>query len=53
MANWKEEYMVSLKGAEMNNPVNMELVQTCMSAQFLDSRHGHKQTNSKLRLPNG
>lgn len=30
MANWREEYLTSLKGSEMNHPVNMELVQTCM-----------------------
>ncbi|KAM3511349.1 hypothetical protein MY11210_005022 [Beauveria gryllotalpidicola] len=29
MPNWREEYLVSLKESEMNNPVNMELVQTC------------------------
>ncbi|KAM3495409.1 hypothetical protein MY3957_001220 [Beauveria namnaoensis] len=29
MSNWREEYLVSLKESEINNPVNMELVQTC------------------------
>ncbi|KAJ3476693.1 hypothetical protein NLG97_g9041 [Lecanicillium saksenae] len=29
MPSWREEYLTSLKGSEMNNPVNMELVQTC------------------------
>ncbi|KAF1739259.1 Autophagy protein 16 [Beauveria bassiana] len=28
MSNWREEYLVSLKESEINNPVNMELVQT-------------------------
>ncbi len=29
MPNWKDEYLSSLRESEMNNPVNMELVQTC------------------------
>lgn len=37
MPNWKEEYFTSLKGAEMNSPVNMELVQTCMCCSPLSN----------------
>lgn len=29
MSKWKEEYAISLQDVELNNPVNMELVQTC------------------------
>ncbi|KAF5000720.1 hypothetical protein FGRMN_1561 [Fusarium graminum] len=29
MPNWREEYLSSIKDAELNNPVNMELVQSC------------------------
>ncbi|QPG95607.1 atg16-like protein [Epichloe festucae Fl1] len=29
MPSWREEYLASLKDAELQNPVNMELVQTC------------------------
>ncbi|KAF7545546.1 hypothetical protein G7046_g9537 [Stylonectria norvegica] len=29
MSNWREHYLSSLKDAELSNPVNMELVQTC------------------------
>ena len=29
MANWREEYLSSLKDKELSNPVNMELVQAC------------------------
>lgn len=29
MPNWRDEYLSSLKDAELSNPVNMELVQTC------------------------
>ncbi|KAH7308156.1 autophagy-related protein 16 [Stachybotrys elegans] len=27
--NWKEEYLSSFKDAELRNPVNLELIQTC------------------------
>ncbi|KAM0561563.1 hypothetical protein ACHAPJ_003447 [Fusarium lateritium] len=29
MPNWRDQYLSSIKDAELNNPVNMELVQTC------------------------
>ncbi|OAA38355.1 Autophagy-related protein 16 [Metarhizium rileyi] len=29
MPNWKDEYLSSLRDAELQNPVNMELIQTC------------------------
>ncbi|KAI9148011.1 Autophagy 16 [Paramyrothecium foliicola] len=29
MPNWKDEYLSSLKNAELSNPVNMDLVQIC------------------------
>ncbi|KPM34716.1 hypothetical protein AK830_g11857 [Neonectria ditissima] len=29
MPNWREQYLSSLKDAELSNPVNMDLVQTC------------------------
>ncbi|KAM0352446.1 hypothetical protein ACHAPU_002113 [Fusarium lateritium] len=29
MPNWRDEYLSSIKDAELNNPVNMELVQSC------------------------
>ncbi|KAG6039855.1 hypothetical protein E4U41_001965 [Claviceps citrina] len=29
MPNWREEYLTSLRDAELQNPVNQELVQTC------------------------
>ncbi|KID87414.1 Autophagy-related protein 16 [Metarhizium guizhouense ARSEF 977] len=29
MPNWRDEYLSSLKDAKLQNPVNMELVQTC------------------------
>ncbi|KAM5353848.1 hypothetical protein ACJ41O_000498 [Fusarium nematophilum] len=29
MPNWRDQYLSSLKDAELSNPVNMELVQTC------------------------
>jgi hypothetical protein len=29
--DWREEYAASLKDVELNNPVNMDLVQTCPS----------------------
>lgn len=39
MPNWKDEYLGSLKGAELNNPVNMELVQTCNSPSLSSPSH--------------
>ncbi|KAK2592559.1 autophagy protein 16, interacts with Atg12p-Atg5p [Conoideocrella luteorostrata] len=35
MPNWREEYLTSLKDAELQNPVNMELVQTCWCLSML------------------
>lgn len=29
LTDWREEYAASLEDVEINNPVNMELVQTC------------------------
>ncbi|KAH6969043.1 autophagy-related protein 16 [Fusarium avenaceum] len=29
MPNWRDEYLSSIKDVELNNPVNMELVQSC------------------------
>ncbi|KAF5663995.1 Autophagy 16 [Fusarium denticulatum] len=29
MPNWRDQYLSSIKDAELNNPVNMELVQAC------------------------
>ncbi|KAH8669937.1 autophagy-related protein 16 [Ilyonectria robusta] len=29
MPNWRDQYLSSLKDAELSNPVNMDLVQTC------------------------
>ncbi|KAF4458167.1 hypothetical protein F53441_18 [Fusarium austroafricanum] len=29
MPNWRDQYLSSIKDAELSNPVNMELVQTC------------------------
>ncbi|KAF4506340.1 hypothetical protein G6O67_006436 [Ophiocordyceps sinensis] len=29
MPDWRDEYLSSIKDAELNNPVNMELVQAC------------------------
>lgn len=27
--NWRDQYLSGIKDAELNNPVNMELIQTC------------------------
>ncbi|KAF5614346.1 Autophagy 16 [Fusarium subglutinans] len=29
MPNWRDQYLLSIKDAELSNPVNMELVQAC------------------------
>ena len=29
MPNWRDQYLSGIKDAELNTPVNMELVQTC------------------------
>ncbi|KAM0488851.1 hypothetical protein ACHAP7_000898 [Fusarium lateritium] len=29
MPNWRDEYLSSIKDVELNNPVNMELIQSC------------------------
>lgn len=51
MRDWRDEYLSSIKDAELNNPVNMELVQACpdpfpLAANFCS----HSQAN---RLANG
>ena len=35
MIDWREEYAASLKDVELNNPVNLDLVQTCPSQLLL------------------
>ncbi|OAQ99570.1 hypothetical protein LLEC1_03383 [Akanthomyces lecanii] len=38
MPNWREEYLTSLRGSEMNHPVNMELVQAFAGTHSLGSQ---------------
>lgn len=50
MAGWREEYLSSLKEAELRIPVNMELVQTCSWSP----RKAHwRDADPRRRLANG
>ena len=30
MAVWKDEYLVQIRDAEKNNPVNLEIIEACI-----------------------
>ncbi|KAH8720224.1 Autophagy-related protein 16 [Beauveria bassiana] len=52
MSNWREEYLVSLKESEINNPVNMELVQTCSQmADRISALEAERASLQARKLP--
>ncbi|CAG7559626.1 unnamed protein product [Fusarium equiseti] len=49
MPNWRDQYLSGIKDAELNTPVNMELVQTCSQmADRISALEGEKNTLEAL-----
>lgn len=51
MPNWRDQYLSGIKDAELNNPVNMELVQTCSYKSTPPEPLPHYATSSRERQP--
>ncbi|KAM0300403.1 hypothetical protein ACHAPM_006716 [Fusarium culmorum] len=54
MPNWRDQYLSGIKDAELNNPVNMELIQTCSQmADRISALEAEKNGLETLVTTNG
>lgn len=51
MATWKDEYIAHIREAEKNNPVNLEIVEACISTPHTPLSTIHSPHEPPQRRP--